>query len=179
MKTAELAWYTDRSRMLRLAEGPTEADRKCRFAAHEPSMSGRWSLAVFGYSVPWDGMRLEAEQPVNFDREIRPILSEHCFACHGPDKQARKADLRLDKREDVLRVREGIAVIVPAKVEDSELVRRVASTDPDEVMPPPAFKKRLNSQQIDRLRQWVVEGAKWEGHWSLTLPGRAAGAAGE
>ena len=125
-----------------------------------------WILGSLG----WNEAR--AEQPVNFDREIRPILSEHCFACHGPDKQARKADLRLDKREDVLRVREGIAVIVPAKVEESELVRRVASTDPDEVMPPPEFKKRLNSQQIDRLRQWVVEGAKWEGHWSLTLPAR-------
>ncbi len=125
-----------------------------------------WILGSLG----WNEAR--AEQPVNFDREIRPILSEHCFACHGPDKQARKADLRLDKREDVLRVREGIAVIVPAKVEESELVRRVASADPDEVMPPPKFKKRLNSQQIDRLRQWVAEGAKWEGHWSLTLPAR-------
>jgi hypothetical protein len=126
-------------------------------------------VCTFG-SLGWNQAR--AERPVNFDREIRPILSEHCYPCHGPDGHARKADLRLDRKEGAFRVREGIAVIVPAKVEESELVRRVTSDDPDEVMPPPTFKKRLSSQQIDRLRQWVVEGAKWEGHWSLSLPAR-------
>jgi Protein of unknown function (DUF1553)/Protein of unknown function (DUF1549)/Planctomycete cytochrome C len=113
-----------------------------------------------------------AGRPVDFDREIRPILAEHCYACHGPDKQTRKADLRLDRKGDAFRVRAGIAAIVPAKVEESELIRRVASDDPDEVMPPPKFKKRLNSQQIERLRQWVFEGANWEGHWSYSLPAR-------
>ena len=121
-------------------------------------------------SPAWNQAR--AQRPVHFDSEIRPILSEHCYPCHGPDGHARKADLRLDRKEGAFRVREGIAVIVPAKVEESELVRRVTSDDPDEVMPPPTFKKRLSSQQIDRLRQWVLEGAKWEGHWSLLSPAR-------
>jgi hypothetical protein len=121
-------------------------------------------------SPGWNQVR--AGQLVDFDREIRPILSEHCYPCHGPEKHTRKADLRLDRQDDAFRVRAGIAVIVPAKVEESELIRRVASGDPDEVMPPPKFKKRLNSQQIDRLRQWIVEGAKWEGHWSYLLPAR-------
>jgi mono/diheme cytochrome c family protein len=121
-------------------------------------------------SPAWNQAR--AQRPVHFDSEIRPILSEHCYPCHGPDGHARKADLRLDRKEGAFRVREGIAVIVPAKVEESELVRRVTSDDPDEVMPPPTFKKRLSSQQIDRLRQWVLEGAKWEGHWSLSSPAR-------
>jgi hypothetical protein len=116
---------------------------------------------------------LHAREPVDFDREVRPILSEHCYPCHGPDKQARKADLRLDRRADAFRVREGVAVIVAAKPEESELIRRVCSAEPDEVMPPPKFKKRLSAAQIDRLRQWVLEGAKWEGHWSLSPPKRA------
>jgi hypothetical protein len=127
-------------------------------------------IGILG-SPAWN--QAHAGKPVDFDREIRPILSEHCYPCHGPDKQTRKADLRLDRKDDAFRVRAGVAVIVPAKVEESELIRRVTSDDLDEVMPPPKFKKRLNSQQIDRLRQWVVEGAKWQGHWSHSLPTRA------
>jgi Planctomycete cytochrome C len=126
-------------------------------------------ICIFGLPG-WSQVR--AEPPVDFDREIRPILSEHCYPCHGPDQRTRKADLRLDRKNDAFRVREGIAVIVPAKVEESEMIRRVASGDPDEVMPPPNFKKRLNSQQVDRLRRWVAQGAKWEGHWSHSVPAR-------
>ncbi|MFI5457664.1 MAG: PSD1 and planctomycete cytochrome C domain-containing protein [Isosphaerales bacterium] len=111
-----------------------------------------------------------AGRPVDFDREIRPILSEHCYACHGPDQKARKADLRLDRKEDAFRDRSGYAVIVPAQVDESELIQRISSDDPDEVMPPPKSKKRLNKQQIDLLRRWVAEGAKWDGHWSYALP---------
>ncbi len=111
-----------------------------------------------------------AERPVDFDREIRPILSEHCYACHGPDQKARKANLRLDRKEDAFRDRGGYAPIVPAKVEESELIARITSGDPDEIMPPPEFKKRLDAKQIERLRRWVAEGARWEGHWSLALP---------
>jgi hypothetical protein len=121
-------------------------------------------------SPSWNQVR--AREPVDFDREIRPILSQHCYPCHGPDKQARKADLRLDRKDNAFRVREGIAVVIPGKLEESELIRRVSSSEPDEVMPPPKFKKRLSSLQIDRLRRWVVEGAKWDGHWSLSMPKR-------
>src|SRR5262245_57319207 len=71
-----------------------------------------------------------AERPVDFDREIRPILSEHCYECHGPDPKARKADLRLDRKDDAFRDREGYAVIVPGNVEESELIRRITSDDP-------------------------------------------------
>jgi hypothetical protein len=124
-------------------------------------------LIVFAAS---GGDHTRAERPVDFDREIRPILSEHCYACHGPDAKARKAGLRLDRKEDAFREREGGAAIVPARVDDSELIRRITSGDADEVMPPPKFKKPLDAKQIALLRRWIAEGAKWEGHWSFTLP---------
>jgi hypothetical protein len=108
--------------------------------------------------------------PVNFDREIRPILSEYCYACHGPDQKARKADLRLDRKEDAFRDRSGYAVVVPGNVDESELIQRVASRDPDEVMPPPKFNKRPSIKQIELLTRWIKEGAKWEAHWSYILP---------
>ena len=73
-----------------------------------------------------------ADSRIDFDREIRPILSEYCYACHGPDAKARKADLRLDRKEDAFRDRSGYAVIVPGKVEESELIARITSDDPDE-----------------------------------------------
>jgi hypothetical protein len=123
-----------------------------------------WLLVAPGW------IEARAGRPVDFDREIRPILSEHCYPCHGPDKNARKSDLRLDRKEDAFRERSGIAAIVPAKAEESELIRRITTDDPDEVMPPPKFKKRLSAQQIDGLRRWIAEGAKWEGHWSYSLP---------
>jgi hypothetical protein len=112
--------------------------------------------------------------PVDFDREIRPILSEYCYACHGPDQKARKADLRLDRKEDAFRDRSGYAVVVPGKVEESELIRRVTSQDADETMPPPNFKKRPSSKQIELLSRWIKDGAKWEGHWSYSLPASIA-----
>ena len=127
--------------------------------------------------VVWSGILVatgrdhaRAERPVDFDREIRPVLSEHCYQCHGPDQKARKADLRLDRKEDALRDRPGGAAIVPGKVEESELIRRITSGDPEEVMPPPNARKRLDAKHIALLRRWIAEGAKWEGHWSYTLP---------
>ena len=115
-----------------------------------------------------------AGSPIDFDREIRPILSEYCYACHGPDQKARKADLRLDRKEDAFRDRSGYAVVVPGRVEESELIQRVTSQDADEMMPPPKFKKRPSSKQIDLLSRWIKDGAKWEGHWSYTLPASIA-----
>jgi hypothetical protein len=116
------------------------------------------------------GTTASADRAVDFNREIRPILSEHCYACHGPDQKARKANLRLDRKEDAFRDRSGYAVIVPARPDESELIERITSDDPDEVMPPPKSRKPLSPKQIDLLRSWVAQGAKWEGHWSYTLP---------
>ncbi|MEW6160563.1 MAG: DUF1549 domain-containing protein, partial [Verrucomicrobiota bacterium] len=108
-----------------------------------------------------------AETKVNFQREILPILSEHCFQCHGPDEKARKAKLRLDLKESAFQQRDNGAVIVPGKSAESELYRRVVHRDPDEIMPPPEIKRPLTRAQIDVLRRWIDEGAAWGSHWAF------------
>ncbi len=111
-----------------------------------------------------------ADGAVDFQRDVLPILSENCFTCHGPDARARKAKLRLDTREGALRKAD--PVIVPGKSADSELLRRVRSSDPAEVMPPPRSKKVLTSAQITVLRQWIDQGAHWSAHWAFVNPRR-------
>lgn len=103
-----------------------------------------------------------------FNRDIRPILSENCFGCHGPDSAARKADLRFDHRE----VAVAMKAIVPGKPDSSEMIRRINSTDPDEQMPPPAAGKALTDQQKQLLRQWIAEGAGYQPLWSFIAPKR-------
>lgn len=107
------------------------------------------------------------EGDVRFNRDVRPILSEHCFACHGPDRNQRKADLRLDREDDATRDRDGYAVIAPGDVDASELIARVASADPMERMPP-GEHKALSASEIDVLRRWVAGGASYEAHWAYT-----------
>lgn len=110
---------------------------------------------------------------VNFQREIRPVLVEYCLACHGPDEAARKAGLRLDTREGLLEVtRRREAAVVPGDPDNSPLWLRVISEDPDDVMPPPASHKVLEAGAKELLRQWILEGANWEEHWSFTAPRR-------
>lgn len=109
--------------------------------------------------------------PVKFGREVLPILSDNCFACHGRDESTRKAGLRLDTREGATVVNDGIAAIVPGKPEQSELLKRILATDPDEVMPPPSsHKKKLSAAQIETLRLWIKEGAVWGKHWAFEKP---------
>lgn len=109
--------------------------------------------------------------PVDFQRDIRPILADACFKCHGPDEVAREAKLRLDTREGALQERNGIRAVVPGQPAESELLLRVTSNDPEERMPPPDKNPNgLTPGQIDRLRQWISEGAKWQDHWSFTPP---------
>jgi hypothetical protein len=103
------------------------------------------------------------EERVRFNRDVRPILSQHCFSCHGPDRAARKARLRLDDRETAVR-REAIA---PGSPEKSELIARIFSDDPSAVMPPPRAKKPLSAGQKELLRRWVRQGAAYERHWSF------------
>jgi hypothetical protein len=105
---------------------------------------------------------------VNFSRDIRPILVDICFACHGPDAQTRKAKLRLDRREAAIES----AAIVPGNADESELVRRIFSDDPKDKMPPPKTKKRLSTAQKLMLRRWIDSGAEYTGHWAFIRPVR-------
>ncbi len=107
-----------------------------------------------------------AAEPISFSRQIRPILSENCIACHGPDEKGRKGKLRLDDEQDAKRDRKGDFVILTGKPEQSELIRRIESTDPDEVMPPPKQHKTIPPAQLALLKEWIRQGAPWGRHWS-------------
>ena len=109
---------------------------------------------------------------VDYARDVLPILSDKCYHCHGPDESARKAKLRFDTKEGAFRLRDGKAVIVPGKSGGSELVRRITSADPDEMMPPPDSNRSLTPQQIETLKRWVDQGAKWGTHWAFMPPRR-------
>jgi hypothetical protein len=107
--------------------------------------------------------------PLRYNRDIRPLLSDNCFHCHGPDAKTRKAGLRLDIREEAMKPAKSDKVaIVPGKPEASELVARIFHTDPDELMPPEEAHKTLTPKQKETLRQWIAEGAAYEAHWAYT-----------
>jgi hypothetical protein len=110
--------------------------------------------------------------PVNFVRDVRPILSKHCFACHGPDEGHRKADLRLDVEASAKGTAAEPGVIVAGKAGASELVSRIISTDDEMRMPPPKSGPPLAKEQIDLIKRWIDQGAKWGAHWSFTPPDR-------
>jgi len=107
-----------------------------------------------------------AAKTVEFNRDVRPILSENCYHCHGPDVKHREADLRLDVRDVALKAQ----AIVPGKPDESELVARIFNPNPDDVMPPPASHKKLTPQQKELLKRWIAEGAGYQGHWSYAPP---------
>jgi hypothetical protein len=120
------------------------------------------------FAVP---MLSAAELRVDFDRQVRPILSDNCYKCHGPDEASRKAKLRLDTKEGgAFRVKDGKAPLVPGRSGASELVRRISSRDPDFLMPPPDSHRTLTAAQIELIRAWVDQGAKWERHWAFVPP---------
>ncbi|HEX3725127.1 MAG TPA: PSD1 and planctomycete cytochrome C domain-containing protein [Pirellulales bacterium] len=111
---------------------------------------------------------------VEYNRDVRPILANHCFKCHGPDDQARQAGVRLDRRENATAEAEsGATPIVPSQPEASELVRRILSADAETQMPPPSANKPLSTQQRDILRTWIEEGARYQSHWAFVPPVRA------
>jgi hypothetical protein len=119
----------------------------------------------------WAGVCLSpaarGEGEVRFNRDVRPVLSRHCFACHGPDEKKRKAKLRLDVREAALEA----GAIIPGNPEGSELVRRLDCEDADELMPPPeGGGEPLTDAQKDLLRRWVAAGAEYEPHWAWVAP---------
>ncbi len=111
---------------------------------------------------------------IRFNRDIRPILSENCFRCHGPDPGTRAAGLRLDRREALFGARPTGSPVVPGKPGASRLWARIAAVEPAQRMPPPASHKALNAEQKERVRRWITEGASWEPHWSFVAPTRPA-----
>ncbi len=108
-----------------------------------------------------------AAEPISYNRDVLPILAEHCFACHGFDKAARQAELRLDRREEALRV-------LRASGKESELLRRICSVEPEEVMPPSKIGKPLTPKEIQILKTWIEQGAAYESHWAWQSPKRVA-----
>ncbi len=122
------------------------------------------SLAMFPTLVA------AAADKLSFNRDIRPILAENCFACHGPDSASRKAGLRLDRREVAVKA----GAIAPGNPDDSELINRIFATKSDEVMPPPSIHKQLTGAQKEKLKAWIAAGAEYQPLWSFIPPVRPA-----
>lgn len=130
-------------------------------------------LIAVALQTAYAGTGGDTAQRLRFNRDIRPVLTAQCIACHGPDAGQRKAGLRLDIREEALRTLEsGNRAIVPGNPEASALIQRVESTDRDEVMPPPKSHKALSTDQKQLLKQWIREGAAYEPHWAFVPPVR-------
>ena len=113
-----------------------------------------------------------AQTAVDYTQDIRPILSNNCFACHGPDEKARQANLRLDTKEGAFSEPSGYPIIVPEKPDESELFLRIVSEEDGYQMPPADFNKTLTPEQIETIKQWINQGAKWEDHWAFATPVR-------
>jgi hypothetical protein len=136
-----------------------------------PTIAVLVSALAFTRSAAGDLAR--TARAISFNREILPILSDHCFACHGPDAGTRKAKLRLDTKEGAFdELRGGGNAFVPGKPNDSEALRRVSSKEADEIMPPPGKGKPLTPQEIESLKKWVADGAPWTQHWAFVAPKR-------
>ena len=130
----------------------------------------RWVLAsLLSGGLLSEGFLRAAE--IDFARDIQPILSEYCFQCHGPSTSSRKGGLRLDVQEGALGAgKSGKMAIVPGKAEQSELIRRLGSADPEEVMPPPETGKKPSAEQVKLLRRWIQSGSRWGQHWAFVPP---------
>ena len=117
--------------------------------------------------VLWGTLCSANAKKVSFERDVRPILSDNCFHCHGPDAQERKAKLRLDTRSGALADLGGYSSVAPGDPAKSELFLRISSDDPEEKMPPHDSNRKLSKKEIDLLKQWIAEGAKWKEHWTF------------
>ena len=116
-------------------------------------------------------LAMSAEETIDYSRDIRPILADRCYGCHGPNEEGRESGLRLDVRESVLAEADsGKRAIVPGKPRASEMIRRILAEDADERMPPPHSHKTLAPEEIEKLRQWIHQGADWREHWAFLAP---------
>ena len=132
--------------------------------------SQRWAICL-ALQIATIGA-VQAAPEVDFARDIRPILSDKCFYCHGPDPNHREADLRLDVEEDIKADLGGYAAVVPEQPNESALIERISSDDPDMLMPPVDSGKSLTAEEIEKLRKWIAQGAPWSDHWAYVTPQR-------
>ena len=140
----------------------------------------RASILFLAAALSWCWTSLQKASPtpagpapkVDFDREIRPLLADNCFACHGPDEKQRMANLRLDETEGLFADRGGYRIIVPGNSAQSRLYQKISSTDPAFRMPPVYATHRPTAQQIETIKEWIDQGAKWETHWAWIAPKR-------
>jgi len=129
-------------------------------------------LIAFGIALTLPATAISAEK-LQFNRDVRPILSDKCFKCHGPDAKNQKSDYRVDTFKHATADIAGTFGVVPGKVKESEVHWRIHSDDPSDVMPPPEAKKPLTPEEIAILDRWMAEGAEYEAHWSFVpLPGK-------
>ena len=110
------------------------------------------------------------DQAVRFDRDIRPILSDNCFQCHGPDEENLQAELRLDTQQQMFAKRDGQPVVFAGNPQKSELWLRISSKDADHMMPPADSTKSLDADEIELIRRWIQQGAEWRDHWAFEAP---------
>src|SRR5262249_13686821 len=113
-----------------------------------------------------------SSKPVDFNRDILPILSDNCFICHGPDESRRKANLRLDVKASEFANRGGYYVVLPGKSAESKLYQKVSAKDETERMPPTFANRTLTAAQVDLIKRWIDEGAPYEKHWAFVAPKR-------
>lgn len=132
-----------------------------------------WSTLLVLFAAFQSVKAAEPTKAIDFNRDIRPILSDNCFSCHGPDEQKRKAKLRLDTKEGLLVSHDG-EIVKPGKLDESELFQRIVSTEKDEVMPPPETNKHLKTEQVALIRKWIEQGAPYQQHWSFIPPVKPA-----
>jgi hypothetical protein len=133
----------------------------------------RWSVLGVGIALCLNVVSLCSAEP-DFLRDVRPVLAKHCLKCHGPDEGARKSGLRLDLRDSATgSAKSGKVAIVPSAPDKSELVHRIFSDDPEEIMPPPATKNPLTDAERQILKQWIAAGAEYKPHWAFSKPKQA------
>src|SRR2546429_2344006 len=113
-----------------------------------------------------------SSEPVDFRSQIRPVISSKCFSCHGADESSPKAKPRLDVRDEAIKDRKGSRAIVPGDIANSEMVRRITAPDPDHLMPPPKSGRTLSAAEIDLIRRWIQQGARYTPHWAFLKPER-------
>jgi len=140
------------------------------FSAKCVALLGVACVGMFGAAS-----KTEAAEPekVQFNRDIRPILSDNCYACHGPDAKKRQAELRFDTRPGMFADLDGHFAVVPGKPSESSMLERLTASDPDEKMPPADSGLKITQKQVQLIKRWIEQGASWEDHWSFVRPRRS------